>query len=143
MKKAVIGLGNPLKKDDNIGNLAVEKLSKEIKNKDFIFIKTYLTPENYLMPLKKQKPKKIYFIDAVDFEGIIGEVKIFSLNDIQNLNTSTHNIPITIYKKHFPNTRIRLLGIKIKDTSFGEGLSEEIKDKLDNILEKVKNIISQ
>lgn len=141
--RAVIGIGNPLKKDDNIGNLTVEKLSKEIKNKDFIFIKAYLTPENYLMPLKKSKLKAIYFIDAVDFQGLIGEVKLFDLNEIQNLSTSTHNIPITIYKKYFPNTEIKLLGIKVKDTGFGEGLSKEIKDELDNILEKVKKIISQ
>lgn len=143
MKIAIIGIGNPLKKDDNIGNLIVEKLSKEIKNKDFIFIKAYLTPENYLMPLKKSKLKAIYFIDAVDFQGIIGEVKLFNLNEIQNLSISTHNIPVTIYKKHFSNTEIKLLGIKVKDTSFGEELSEEIKDKFKNILEKIKNIISQ
>ena len=141
MKTAIIGIGNPLKKDDNIGNLIVEKLNKENKDKNFVFIKTQLTPENYLMPLKKSKPKNIYFIDAVEFEGKTGEVKIFSLDEIEKIKITTHNLPITVYKDHFPNTEIKLIGIKVKDIDFGEGLSKEIKNKFDDILKEVKKII--
>jgi len=143
METAVIGMGNPLKKDDNIGNLIVDKLSKEVKDKNFSFIKAYLTPENYLLPLKKEKPKTVYIIDAVEFEGVTGEVKTFNLDDISLSNVTTHNIPVTVYKDYFPHTIIKLIGIKVKDVSFGEELSKEIEDEFSNILEKVKEIISQ
>lgn len=143
MKTAVIGMGNPLKKDDNTGNIVVDELGKVIKDKNFVFIKAFLTPENYLLPLKKSKPKKIYIIDAVEFKGRIGEVKLFNLEDINQSRATTHNIPVTFYKNYFPNTIIKLVGIKVKDTGFGEELSKDLKNKLDDILKKVKKIISQ
>lgn len=135
-------MGNPLKKDDNIGNLIVDNLSQEIKDKNFVFIKAYQTPENYLAPLKKIKPKKAYIIDAVEFKGPAGEVKVFDLNEISLSNTTTHNIPVTIYKDYFPHTKIKIIGIKVEDTSFGEELSEEIQGSFDKILREIKKIIS-
>jgi len=142
MKTAIIEIGNPLKKDDNIGNLLIEKLSKEIKDKNFVFIKAYQTPENYLSPLKKEKPEMIYILDAVEFKGTTGEVKVFSLNDISLNTITTHNIPVTVYKNYFPDATIKIIGIKVKDTNFGEELSKEIKNKFDEILKEVKKIIS-
>lgn len=141
MKTAIIGIGNPLKKDDNIGNLIVDRLSKEIKDNNSIFVKAYLTPENYMQSLKKSKPKKIYFVDAVEFKGSTGEVKLFDLSEIILNNLTTHNIPITFYKDHFPKAEIKLIGIKVKETGFGEELSKDIKDKFDAVFEKVKKII--
>lgn len=142
MKTAIIGIGNPLKKDDNIGNLLIGKLNKEVKGEEFIFIKAYHTPENYLSLLKKEKPKKIYILDAVEFKGVTGEVKVFDLEDISLSVITTHNIPVTVYKNHLPESKIKLIGIKVKDVSFGEGLSKEIKDKFSNILGEIKKIIS-
>lgn len=142
MITAVIGIGNPLKKDDNIGNLITEKLGKEIKDKNFMFIKAYLTPENYLLLLKKEEPKKVYIIDAVEFKGEAGDVKVFNLDEINQSRITTHNISVTIYQDYFPNSIIKLIGIKVKDVNFGEELSKEIKDKLDSIIKEVKKIIS-
>lgn len=141
MKAAIIGIGNPLKKDDNIGNLIVAKLSEEVEDKNFVFIKAYLTPENYLLQFKKLKPKTIFFVDAVEFKGRVGEVKIFNLNEIVLNEVTTHNIPISVYKNCFPGTEIKLIGIKVKETDFGEELSKEVKDKVSSILERVKKII--
>lgn len=142
MKTAVIGLGNPLKKDDNIGNVIIEKLEKEVKGKNLVFIKAYLTPENYLLLLKKDEPENVYIIDAVEFEGKVGDVKVFNLDEINQSRITTHNIPVNIYQDYFPNSVIKLIGIKVKDVSFGEELSKEIKDKLDDIFKEVKKIIS-
>ncbi|MBL7100508.1 MAG: hydrogenase maturation protease [Nanoarchaeota archaeon] len=141
MKTVIIGIGNPLKRDDNIGNCLVEELSKEVKDKDYVFIKAYLTPENYLLPLKKSKPKRIYVIDAVEFEGSTGEVKLFDLNEMITSKTTTHSIPITFYKHYFPGVEIKLIGVKVKDAGFGEELSKDVKAKFDGIVKEVKRII--
>jgi len=143
MKTVVLGLGNPLKQDDNIGNLIVDKLSKKIKDKNFTFIQAFLTPENYLMSVKISNPDSIYFIDAVEFEGKIGEVKVFDFDKIKHLGkVSTHNIPITIYKTHLPKAKINLIGIKVKDIIFDDNLSEELQTKFDNIVKEIENILS-
>lgn len=144
MKTALIGLGNPLKQDDNIGNIIVEKLSEKIKNNSFVFIKSYLTPENYLLPLKNTSPDIIYFVDAVEFKGRVGDVKLFSLEEMISLgNVATHNIPITIYKNYFPDTKIKIIGVKVKSIDFDEQLSKDLKVKLNSVLKKVENIILQ
>ena len=80
MVKLIISLGNPIKSDDNIGNLVVDKLKqqKEIQNnkdQDIEFIKAEISPENFFYQIAELKPEIIYIIDAVDFGGSVGEVK--------------------------------------------------------------------
>jgi hydrogenase 3 maturation protease len=139
MKKTVISIGNPLKSDDNIGNLILDKLKKTMNN--VTFIRGSTNPENFIEPLKKIKPQIIFFVDVASFQGNIGDVKIFQLNDILDLNISTHNFPITVFRKFFPNSKIMLIGIKPKSLNIGEGLSLELKRRFDDIVEEVKTII--
>ena len=140
MKKIIIGLGNPLKRDDNIGNLVVQELSNLIKNNDYIFIQAETTPENFVISLQKHKPAVIYFIDAVDFEAKIGDTKVFDFSDIKDLNlTTTHTLPITLFKKYYKN--IKLIGIKIKNADFGKGLTKELASKYENTIQQTKEIL--
>ena len=141
MKTAVIGIGNPIKKDDNIGNIITDKLKEKIKDKNFTFLIAQLTPENYLAILKETNPEKVYIIDAVDFEGKTGEVKVFSLDDIELSKITTHSIPINVFKEYLPSSEIKLIGIKVEDVNFGEELSTEINSKLREIIVEIEKII--
>ena len=141
MKKTVISIGNPLKSDDNIGNLILDELQKSMK--DVTFIKGSTNPENFIEPLKRMNPEIIFFIDVASFSGKAGDVKIFQLDDILDMNISTHNLPITVFRKFFPNSKIILIGIKPKNLDVGEGLSPELKNKFDSIVEEVKRIIQK
>jgi len=141
MKKIVISIGNPLKSDDNIGNLLLNKLKKTMKNKNVDFIEGSTNPENFMEPLKKINPDIIFILDVALFSGNAGDVKLFQLQEILKYNISTHNLPITVFQKFFPKTKIILIGIKPKSLDFGEDLTPELKDKFVNIFEEVKRII--
>jgi hydrogenase maturation protease HycI len=141
MTKAIISVGNPLKADDNIGNLILDKIKKFYKNKDYYFFKGGMNPENFIEPLRKINPDAIFFIDLAIFEGEVGDIKLFKLEDILDLNISTHYFPITIFKKYFPKARLVLIGIKPKVINFGEDLSPELKARLPEIIEKVQRTI--
>ena len=141
MKKAIISVGNPLKSDDNIGNLIIDKIKKHYKNKDYYFFKGGTNPENFIEPLKKISPDTIFFIDVAIFEGEIGDVKLFNLDDVIDFDISTHFFPITIFKKYFPKTRLVLIGIKPKIVNFGEDLSPELKVRLKEIINNVQRTI--
>ena len=141
MTKAIISIGNPLKSDDNIGNLILNKIKKFYKNKDYHFFEGGMNPENFIEPLKKINPNEIFFIDVAVFEGEVGDVKLFKLEDIIDMNVSTHYFPISIFKKYFPETRLVLIGIKPKVVNFGQELSPELKTKLPEIIEKVQRTI--
>ena len=140
-KKAIISVGNPLKADDNIGNIILDKIKKDYKNKDYHFFKGGMNPENFIEPLKKINPDEIFFIDVAIFDGEIGDVKLFKLEDIIDMNISTHYFPISIFKKYFPKTRLVLIGIKPKIVNFGQDLSPELKNKLPEIIKKVQRTI--
>jgi len=141
MKKVIISVGNPLKSDDNIGNLIVDKIKKYYKNKDYYFFKGGMNPENFIEPLKKINPDVIFFIDVAIFDGEVGDVKLFRLDDIIDINISSHYFPITIFKKYFPKAILILVGIKPKIINFGENLSPELKAKLREIIQKVQRTI--
>jgi len=141
IKKAIISVGNPLKSDDNIGNLIVDKIKNFYKDKDYHFLKGGMNPENFIEVLRKINPDEIFFIDVAIFEGEIGDVKLFKLEDIIDMNISTHYFPISIFKKYFPNASLVLIGIKPKLINFGQDLSPELKAKLPEIIEKVQRTI--
>ncbi len=130
-----------MKSDDNIGNLILDKIKKFYKNKDYYFFKGGMNPENFIEPLKKINPDEIFFIDVAIFEGEVGDVKLFKLEDIIDMNISTHYFPISIFKQYFPKAKLILIGIKPKLINFGEDLSPELKARLPEIIEKVQRTI--
>jgi len=138
-KKTIIGLGNPLKKDDNIGNLIVDKLKEQIQGPDYIFIKAGISPENFLVKIKKQDPDLVLFVDAACFDGTIGEVKLFDISDMEEYQFSTHNIPISLFRERLKS--IKIIGIKVEDTDFGQGLSKDLQKRFDLIFEAVRSLV--
>jgi hydrogenase maturation protease HycI len=141
MKKIVISIGNPLKLDDNIGNLLLNRLKETTKNKNIDFIEGSTNPENFIEPLKKIKPDIVFFLDVAIFPGDTGNVKLFQLKDILKYNISTHNLPVEVFQEIFPKTKIMLIGIKPKSLGFGENLTPELNNKFEHIFEEVKKII--
>ena len=141
MKRVIISIGNPLKSDDNISNLILDELQKNMKDRNFYFIKAGTNPENFIEPLRKIKPDIVYFIDIALFQGSVGDIKLFQLEDILNYNISTHNLPITVFRKFFPKSKIILIGIKPKSLDFGENLTPELQNKFEEIVKKVKTIV--
>ena len=138
-RRAIISVGNKIKSDDNIGNLVIEKIPN---SPEVIKIKGGLNPENFIRPVKNFKPDVIFFLDAVDSGDEPGSVKLMRIADVQTLSPSTHNIPVSIFKKLFPNSKIFIIGIQPKTLDFGTELSPELKKEFGNIVKKVQEILS-
>ena len=135
--KAVMSIGNPIKCDDNIGNVIIDKL--DLKN--IIKIKAEINPENFMNKLKDCD--EIIILDALDFGGNVGEVKVFELDKINEVSISTHSIPIDLMKKILPNSKIKIIGIQPKSIGFGEELTKEMKNKIEEIVQKVTLFLKQ
>ena len=149
MKTAVVGIGNPLRKDDGIGIILVEKLREE-KISNIVCIDGG-TGGIQLLPLLS-KYDRIIIVDAVYFNGKPGETKIFRLDEIKvdrikNL-LSIHMMDviqvIQLYGKlegKIPD--ITIFGIKPYDTSPGTDLSPVLEEKLLDIKDRlIKTILS-
>ena len=148
----VIGIGNPLRKDDGIGIYFLKKLKD--RNFDFDkkvdFIDGGTGGFNIIHYISKFK--KILIIDAIDFNSNPGETIFFEYKDDKNLKKMNRNtihdediikiIQLNQIINKNPKS-IFIFGIQPKDISFGNGLSKNIEEKLDKILIKLTNKINQ
>ena len=132
--KAVISIGNPIKSDDNIGNIVLEKINIEA-----IKLRAETSPENFLEKMKGCN--QIIILDALEFGGAVGEVKVFNLESVNDRLMSTHSIPIALFKRFLPDSKIIVIGIQPKNVEFGEEISDELKESVDKISENVEKII--
>ena len=139
MRKVIIGIGNPLKGDDSIGNLIVDELKKIVKDKNTLLIRAETNPENFVGKVKSFNPDVIYFVDAVEFDGKVGEVRVFGIDDVLNQSSSTHGISVKVFKDFFPEAEIYVIGIKPEDIDYGQELSESLDINI--ISNIVKNIL--
>lgn len=130
-KLLLLGIGNCLRGDDGFGS----ELAKLIKDKVSIkVLDTQMAPENFLGVILKERPNMVLFVDAVDFGGNIGDVKLFNLKTTKTKNFFlTHNTSPSLlfeFLKNHIHAELYLLAIQPKDISFGQDMSPEIKERL-------------
>ncbi len=140
--KAIIGLGNPIRADDGIGI----RLIKEIRKKDLPPDVEVFDSGNRVMRLLHllNDLEIAVIVDAVHFGGNPGDFVFFSPEEVKSLNTSknTHDTNIlevlelskTLNKE---SKEIIIMGIEPKDTSFEEGISQELKDRLPEMIDEL------
>lgn len=61
-------------------------------------------------------------------------------NEIKSFSTSTHTSSIILiieYLKKCIDAKYLVIGIKIKDSSLGEGISKDILDKVDKFIDLI------
>jgi len=146
----VIGIGNPLRRDDGIGIILLEKL---IERKDELpdgieFIDGGTGGMNLLHLLAHFDIAII--LDAVNFDGHHGESRLFRLDEIHSqkisLGISTHEsdllkvIQLSKELEECPD-ELFIFGIQPKDTSFGSGLSSELQHNIESLLIRLQTEI--
>lgn len=69
----ILTVGNTLRRDDGVGPYISKKL---VEGSSLKIIACETRPENFLEEVVRLKPGQIFVIDAADFGGLAGEVKI-------------------------------------------------------------------
>lgn len=150
-KIAVIGLGNTLRRDDGIGIAILESLLTSYKQEDIDYLNFGITSFDLLHRIPGYAA--VLLIDAIDANLACGELKIFELDRIEynlkNLLTSSHELDLRtiseLYKKLNLKTKVKVYvaGIQVGDSSFGQGLSEPLKNKQKELVEKISIFIDK
>ena len=86
----IVGIGNILKGDDGAGPLVCEQLKRENICAEVIDAGT--VPENYIQPIIKKAPQNLLVIDAIDFGGAPGTIRIFEPDQLSSHVISTHSL---------------------------------------------------
>jgi hydrogenase 3 maturation protease len=126
----VTGIGNPLRKDDFVGVEIVRNLRGKVSQLVYL-IECETVPESFIGPITKFKPTHILLIDAGILSQKFGSSKLIEPDQMATETAiSTHALPLQIFCKYLAKTtgaKMALLVIQPKDTSFGEGLTTELK----------------
>jgi hydrogenase maturation protease HycI len=137
----VICVGNSLRGDDGAGPFIASNIPPVgcgqhhpllRAGRDYgslTVINAETTPENYTDEIISLNPTKVLFIDAADFGGEAGEVRVIPRESISDFTLSTHSFPLgavcELIRQSIP-VEVIFIGIQAKDCAFGEGISQEV-----------------
>lgn len=145
-KVGIIGLGNPLRRDDGIGILLLHylKQNEKVLSHTIDFIDGGTSGMNLLHFIEDYDI--IFLLDAVDFKGQPGDMKKFTIDEITNrklsLSLSTHEpdfLSVIMFLKGLDKLPKNLLifGIQPKDMSYGMELSKELQAVLPKLQKQI------
>jgi hydrogenase 3 maturation protease len=137
-----VGVGNELRSDDAIGLLIVEKLRTTIACP---CINAGQVPENSFGPIVKEQPRTVIVIDAVQLFMKPGSYQLLTESDIQHTGFSTHTLSLAVfmqYVREASDADVYLLGVQPRSTDFGEGLTPQLEQSLDEIVTLIADACS-
>ena len=140
---AIIGLGNTLRRDDGIGVYVASRLKNLLRGVRGIEVIVAEDRVDYAAKeLEKVNPRLIIVIDAMEFHGIPGEIRVVKLEDVEEPYAYTHRIPMkTIFTLMGIEAPTYVIGIQVASRDFGEGLSREVKVAGDGVIEFLMKIL--
>ena len=135
-KTAIVGIGNMLKGDDQVGPLLIQQLQG--KTKACLF-DCGEVPENYIQPIIKAKPETIIIVDASDWGGKTGELRLIEKEEINNFGFSTHNASLGLFfdylKRELPLANIFIIGVQVGKQGLMQSLSPEVEAVLNELVD--------
>jgi hydrogenase 3 maturation protease len=131
---AVLAIGNTLRQDDGIGSYIAGKIKS---GRGYHIFDAGDRPENFIEKIISISPAAIVILDAANFKGIPGEIRVIPEEAIATSTISTHTIPpgfIYALLREGIKVPIAFVGIQFKNIDFGEELSTEVKRAGDEII---------
>jgi len=128
----ILGVGNTVRGDDGVGSLLVQKLTGRV---EACCIDAGIAPENFLEKIVRKKPDTVLIVDAADFGGSPGEIRLLELDQLASGGLSTHALSLqmacTYLKLRLP-VEVYLLAIQPGQTN-SEDLSGPVRAALDRL----------
>lgn len=141
-KVVFLCVGNPLKGDDAAGCFFAQEAENFInqeRRKNIYILKTDLSPENYLEKIVKIKPDCVFIVDAADFGGRAGEIKVFT-EFTPTVFLSTHSLPLTFifdYLRNSLSSQIFFIAIQPQKISWQITLTPPVKKAVKNLIREI------
>lgn len=151
----ILGVGNPLRRDDGIGSKVIRLLKQNRANKksryklsaDIDLLDGGSDGLGLIEYLKEYK--KVIIIDAVEMKLAPGTIRVFTPREavmtIKTDSLSTHGFGIAelikLAKELDINPELIIVGVQPEDVSFGEKLSYSVASVLDKLIKIILKII--
>jgi hydrogenase 3 maturation protease len=139
----VVGVGNTLKADDGAGSLLAQKLKGRFQD---VVIDAAGVPENYLGPVRRAEPETIIIVDAADFDGEPGEIRIVAGDDVGGFPGGTHATPLSLFMmvvSEETGAGVHLVVIQATTTEFGGDMSPEVASAVERLAQELTEILER
>ncbi|MGA9575331.1 MAG: hydrogenase maturation protease [Lysobacterales bacterium] len=136
----LLGIGNRYHHDDAVGPYLAEAMESR---PDYDVIDAGIIPEDYIETAAHKHPDTIIMVDAADFGGEPGEVRLLYPEHVAYSGVSTEAGSLRMlaeYMQARTHARIGLLAVQPADTSDGKGLSMPVSKTLDDLLDSLPDI---
>ena len=144
-KIVIVGIGNPIRKDDYVGLKIVENLKGKLSEK-ILLLEAETVPENYLLDIEEFSPTHVILIDAAFLGLTPGEASLVDAEKIVDYSSiTTHLLPMRIfceYIKQATGAKIGLLLVEPKYMEFGEGLTVEVQEAAERLTKVLIDLLS-
>jgi hydrogenase 3 maturation protease len=140
LRVVILGVGNTLKGDDAAGPLVCERLSGRVPA---TVIDAGATPENYIRPILEASPEILLIVDAVDFGGCPGQIRICVPDQIRRFAFSTHalslHLSIDVIRRE-KKLEVYLIGIQPGGMRLGDSLSPAIQAAVETLVDTLTEL---
>jgi hydrogenase 3 maturation protease len=136
----LLGIGNRYHHDDAVGPYLAEAMESR---PDYDVIDAGNIPEDYIEKAAQKHPGTILMVDATDFGGEPGEVRLLYPDQVAYSGVSTQAGSLRMLAEFLQartHARIGLLAVQPADTSDGKGLSTPVSKTLDDLLESLPEV---
>jgi len=140
---ALVGVGNPLRGDDGVGVKIIELL-EEAALENVMLLNTETVPEAFTGKVAEHKPTHVLLLDAANFRGEFGDVKLIESSKIGGQAISTHSLPLTIFISYIEKmlgAKVLLLGVQPRNIEFFTEMSPEVERTAEEIAALLRKIL--
>lgn len=124
MARAILGVGNPLRRDDGVGVWVAERM----RGTGWEVIVAGSSVENALGLVRRLAPDLLVVVDAAEMGLPPGSVRRLPHEASERMLGSTHGLPLPLLLGKVKDRvgEIVLIGIQPADRSLGEGLTPPV-----------------
>ncbi len=134
-KVVLVGVGETLRGDDGVGIKIIELL-EEVPMNNVMLLNTGPVPEAFTGKVVEHKPTHMLLLDAANFRGEPGDVKLIESSKIGGQTISTHTLPLTIFISYIENTldvKVLLLGVQPRNIEFYSEMSPKVAETAEKV----------
>ncbi|MFH1501762.1 MAG: hydrogenase 3 maturation endopeptidase HyCI [Candidatus Eisenbacteria bacterium] len=137
----MLGVGNALRADDGAGPAVAELLRPRFPDRVF---DGGQAPENFTGPMRRADPDTVLIVDAADFGGEAGEIRVADADDVGGLMTGTHAPPLSMFMRLLSEdtgANVYLLAIQVESMELGGAMSPRVREAVEGLSSEMASLL--
>ena len=135
----VVGVGNPMRGDDEAGLVLAEKVAEKL---NLEYLRCEEVPENYVGQMLDNPADTILLVDAVDMKQAPGEIGLLSPDELADNGISTHNCSVGLLAKvlaGIKDKQMLILAVQPQQLGWGQPVTPLITAAIDRFVADLPN----